>query len=84
MKNAMTAIGSIIDGLGVLVGVSDIENWLNVILLCLSVASILWRVGYTIYTKIKQKKLDEIDDVLEEGAKDIENLAKKEEEKKDD
>lgn len=62
----------------IVVSVQDIYNVLSVILLCLSIASILYRLGYNIYKRIKNKEYDKIDDDINKAKDDLNDLNKKE------
>ena len=81
MKKFMDIAEPLLNGMGILVGVSDIENILNIVLLCVSIFAILWRAGYTIYQHIKEKKFDKISDDINNAKDEIENLMPKEDNK---
>lgn len=81
MKKFMDIAEPLLNGMGILVGVSDIENILNIVLLCVSIFAILWRAGYTIYQHIKEKKFDKIGDDINNAKDEIENLMPKEDNK---
>lgn len=81
MKKFMDVAEPLLNGMGILVGVSDIENILNIVLLCVSIFAILWRAGYTIYQHIKEKKFDKIGDEIDKAKDEIENLMPKEDNK---
>lgn len=81
MKKFMDIAEPLLNGMGILVGVSDIENILNIVLLCVSIFAILWRAGYTIYIHIKQKNFDKIGDEIDKAKDEIENLMPKEDNK---
>ena len=81
MKKFMDIAEPLLNGMGILVGVSDIENILNIVLLCVSIFAILWRAGYTIYHHIKEKKFDKIGDEIDKAKDEIENLMPKEDNK---
>lgn len=82
MKRLLDIAETGLNTLGVLIGVSDIENALNLVLLIVSIIAILWRAGYAIYQHIRNKRLDKVGDEIEQAKDDIENLLPKEE--KDD
>lgn len=82
MKRLLDIAETGLNTLGVLIGVSDIENVLNLVLLIVSIIAILWRAGYAIYQHIRNKRLDKVGDEIEQAKDDIENLLPKEE--KDD
>ena len=81
MKKFMDIAEPLLNGMGILIGVSDIENILNIVLLCVSIFAILWRAGYTIYQHIKEKKFDKIGDEIDKAKDEIENLMPKEDNK---
>lgn len=82
MKRLLNIAETGLNAIGVLIGVSDIENVLNLLLLIVSIIAILWRAGYAIYQHIRDKRLDKVGDEIEQAKDDIENLLPKEE--KDD
>lgn len=51
----------------------DVENICSIISLCLVILFYIIKCGIAIYTKIKQKKYDEIDDVIDDTIDKIEN-----------
>lgn len=57
----------------------DIQNVISIVILVLQCAFIIFRMCMIIYDKIKKKKYDEIDDVIEDTIGDLEDLNKKEE-----
>ena len=61
----------------------DIQNVISIVILCLQCAFIIFRMCMIIYDKVKKKKYDEIDDVIEDTIGDLEDLNKKEEKKED-
>ena len=81
MKKFMDIAEPLLNGMGILIGASDIENILNIVLLCVSIFAILWRAGYTIYHHIKEKKFDKISDDINNAKDEIENLMPKEDNK---
>lgn len=81
MKKVLDACETGLNVVGVAIGVSDIESVLNVILLIVSIAAILFRAGYAIYQKVKEKKYSEIADELESAKKQLEQLQPKEDDK---
>lgn len=81
MKKLLDTCETGLNVMGVALGVSDMESILNLILLIVSIAAILFRAGYAIYQKIKQKKYDEIAQELEDTQKALEELKAKEDTK---
>jgi len=81
MKRLLDIAETGLNTMGVLIGVSDIENVLNLVLLIVSILAILWRAGYAIYQHVRNKRLDKIGDEIEKAKDDIEKLMPKEEHK---
>lgn len=81
MKRLLDIAETGLNTVGVLIGVSDIENVLNLVLLIVSILAILWRAGYAIYQHVREKRLDKIGDEIEKAKDDIEKLMPKEEHK---
>lgn len=81
MKRLLDIAETGLNTMGVLIGMSDIENVLNLVLLIVSILAILWRAGYAIYQHVRNKRLDKIGDELEKAKDDIEKLMPKEEHK---
>lgn len=81
MKKLLDTCETGINVLGVALATSDLENILNLVLLIISIAAILFRGGYAIYQKIKDKKYSEIAKELEDTHKALEDLKAKEDTK---
>lgn len=81
MKRLLGIAETGLNTVGVLIGVSDIENVLNLVLLIVSIIAILWRAGYAIYQHVRNKRLDKIGDEIEKAKDGIEKLMPKEEHK---
>ena len=81
MKRLLDIAETGLNTVGVLIGVSDIENVLNLVLLIVSILAILWRAGYAIYQHVRNKRLDKIGDEIDKAKDDIEKLMPKEEHK---
>lgn len=81
MKRLLDIAETGLNTVGVLIGVSDIENVLNLVLLIVSILAILWRAGYAIYQHVRDKRLDKIGDEIDKAKDDIEKLMPKEEHK---
>lgn len=64
--------------ISIVISLQDIYNVLSVILLCLSIASILYRLGYNIYRHFKDKEYDKINDDLDKATKDLDSINRKE------
>lgn len=59
---------------------TDIQNTLNIILLSLSILSLLIKLGYGIYQKVKAKGINALPEVaqdIDEAKDKIENMTKK-------
>lgn len=78
MEKTLNVLETGLNAIGIAIGVSDMENVLNVILLIISIASILFRAGYAIYQKIKEKKYNEIAKELDDAKEALEQLQNKE------
>lgn len=81
MKKVFDACETGLNVLGVAIGVSDVESILNVILLIVSIAAILFRAGYAIYQHCKEKNYSKIAEELESAKKQLEQLQAKEDNK---
>jgi F0F1-type ATP synthase membrane subunit b/b' len=81
MKKWFDACETGLNVLGVAIGVSDVESILNVILLIVSIAAILFRAGYAIYQHVKEKNYSKIAEELESAKKQLEQLQAKEDNK---
>lgn len=81
MKRVFDVCETGLNVVGVAIGVSDIESVLNVILLCVSIAAILFRAGYAIYQHVKTKNYNKIAEELENAKQQLEQLQPKEENK---
>ena len=81
MKKILDVGETALNTLGVMIGVSDVENVLNLVLLIVSIIAILWRAGYAIYQHVRNKRLDKIGDEIDKAKDDIEKLMPKEENK---
>ena len=55
-------------------GLSNIQTILGIILLVLSIASILFKMGFSIYTHIKNKQYDKIQKDLDIAKEEIQKL----------
>lgn len=56
---------------GLSVGFAEIESILGIIILVVQLVLILWKMGYSVYQKIKNKEYDQVDDEIEKGIEDI-------------
>lgn len=63
--------------LGISVAITDIYNVLSIILLVVSIASMLIRGCYKIYTHIKNKNIDKAIEEVDNLKKDLEDLQDK-------
>lgn len=69
LENALLLVGSYL-------GLSQIESILGIVILSFQVVLVLYKMGYKLYEKIKNKKFDEVDDVIKEGVDELEDLSK--------
>ena len=85
MREKLTACTTIVQSMGILGAVTDLENMLNVILLVLSIVGILLTIGFNVYDRIRKKDYKgagkEIRNGLEELKQMSEELKGKEDEK---
>ena len=59
---------------GIAISLSQIQTILGIIILSFQIFLILYKFGYKIYTLIKEKKYDEIDDAIEDTTHQLEHL----------
>ena len=59
---------------GITVSLVDIQQVLSIILLVFNVCWILWKFGYRIYTHIKKKQFDQIENDIKESKEEVEQL----------
>ena len=69
LENVLLLVGSYL-------GLSQIESILGIVILSFQVVLVLYKMGYKLYEKIKNKKFDEVDDVIKEGVDELEDLSK--------
>lgn len=59
---------------GITYGAINVQEVLGIIVLILSILSILWKAGVKIYTLIKNKKYNEINETINETINDLNDL----------
>lgn len=59
---------------GITYGAINVQEVLGIIVLILSILSILWKAGVKIYTLIKNKKYNEIDETINDTINDLNDL----------
>ena len=69
----------IISAFSITWGLANIQEILGIILLVLTILNILYKMIYSLYTKIKNKEYDKIGSVFDNTIKEIENIKEKEE-----
>lgn len=78
MKKAFDIGETILNACGVIIGVSNLEDILNIILLIVSICAILFRGIYAVYSHIKTKEYDKIAHDLDDTKEELEQLNHKE------
>ena len=68
-------IEDVLIGVGIAVSISDIQQVLSIILLVFNVCWILFKFGYKIYERIKNKQIKEIGDDIKETHDELETLS---------
>ena len=62
---------------GTAISLSMIQTILGIIILSVQIILILWKAGLRIYKAIKNKKVDDVDDALEDAKGELESLKNK-------
>lgn len=60
--------------LGSLLGISQLESILGIILLSVQVILVLWKCGRKIYESVKDKRLKDVDEALKDAQEELEEL----------
>ena len=74
MNKAIQTIDYSVDVASGTYGLANIQTILGIVLLVLSIASILFKMGFSIYTHIKNKQYAEIQKDLDQAKEEIEKL----------
>ena len=74
MNKTLQAIDYSVDISSGAYGLANIQTILGIILLVLSICSILFKMGLSIYTHIKNKQYKEVIDDLDKAKEEIEKL----------
>lgn len=74
MNKAIQTIDYSVDVASGTYGLANIQTILGIVLLVLSIASILFKMGLSIYTHIKNKQFAEIQKDLDQAKEEIEKL----------
>lgn len=74
MNKAIQTIDYSVDVASGTYGLANIQTILGIVLLVLSIASILFKMGFSIYTHIKNKQFAEIQKDLDQAKEEIEKL----------
>ena len=69
---------------GIAVSVADLNQALNLILLIISVGSLIFRLAYKIYTLVKERRVKEIGDALDEAKEQMSDIIEKTKGKEDE
>lgn len=67
-------IDNFINAIGILYGLTNIQQILGIIILVLNILSIFIKSGIAIYNKIKKKQFNDIVDIIDNTAQEIEKL----------
>lgn len=59
---------------GITYGAINVQEVLGIIVLILSILSILWKAAVKIYTLIKNKKYNEVDETINDTINDLNDL----------
>ena len=74
MKRSIQMIDYSVDVASGSYGLANIQTILGIVLLVLSIISILFKMGFSIYTHIKNKQYQEIQKDLDQAKEEIEKL----------
>lgn len=74
MNKSIQAIDYSVDVASGTYGLANIQTILGIVLLVLSICSILFKMGFSIYTHIKNKEYKEIQDDLDKAKEELEKL----------
>lgn len=74
MPRIFDAIESILNILGLAIGVNEIESWLGVALLVINILAILIRSGIKVYDHLRHGRVDDAIDEVEKARDDINRL----------
>lgn len=66
-------------GLGLYFGLANVQDILGFVILVVQFCLIVWKTGYAIYCKIKDKKFSQIEEDVKKGIQDLEDLKKEKE-----
>ena len=81
MKDWYRGLTYVLNGMGIMVSVGDVESVVSIVLLALSILNILVTFGLRIYDLIKQKRYEEIPEEIQDLTEDIKEVV---EDAKDD
>ena len=82
MKNIQAWITGVIGSVGAAVGLQNVNDVLNIILIILSIANLLWLLASRIIKHIKDKEYEKVNEDLTQAIHDIEELKDKNKEDK--
>lgn len=72
--NILDKIENALVGVGLTIGIANIEDILGLVLITLQVAIILYKAGVSIYKKVQARKYDDILAELDKAKKELEEL----------
>lgn len=72
--NILDKFENVLVGVGLIIGIANIKDILGFVLILLQVVIILYKVGVSIYKKVKARKYDDILADLDKAQKELEEL----------
>lgn len=75
MREKLTACTTIVQGMGILGAVTDLENTLNVILLVLSIIGILVTIVFNVYDRIRKKDYKGVGKEIQHGLEELKQMS---------
>ena len=75
MREKLTACTTIVQGLGIMGAVTDLENTLNVILLVLSIIGILVTIIFNVYDRVRKKDYKGASKEIRNGVEELKQMS---------